>query len=80
MNDDPFRNFILRRIPGATFFDIEKIADKSKDLPHMLPSPQEFGRIVGDELGLSETDSIIVYDSRGVFRWELKLCSGSALV
>jgi len=33
----------------------------------MLPSPEEFGRIVGDELGLSETDNIVVYDSRGVF-------------
>jgi thiosulfate/3-mercaptopyruvate sulfurtransferase len=53
-------------IPGAVFFDIETIADKSTDLPHMLPGPDEFAQAVG-ALGIAETDTIVVYDGLGFF-------------
>ena len=33
---------ILGRIPGAVFFDIDEISDHNTDLPHMLPSEEEF--------------------------------------
>ena len=53
-------------IPGAVFFDIEKIADSSTDLPHMLPGPDQFAQAVG-ALGISDGDTIVVYDSLGLF-------------
>ncbi len=53
-------------IPGAVFFDINAIADSSTDLPHMLPGPDQFGEMVG-KLGISETDTIVVYDGSGLY-------------
>ena len=52
-------------IPGAVFFDIEAVADHSTDLPHMLPGPTQFGEAAG-KLGISETDTIVVYDGSGL--------------
>ena len=51
-------------IPGAVFFDIEEICDKNAKSPHMLPSPEEFARMMG-EFGFSNQDHIIVYDGTG---------------
>ena len=34
-------------IPGAVFFDIDGVADLTTDLPHMLPTPDDFARMVG---------------------------------
>jgi thiosulfate/3-mercaptopyruvate sulfurtransferase len=62
---DPRREFEEAHIPGAVFFDIDAIADRSTSLPHMLPSPVQFGRQVG-ELGISNRDLVVVYDVRGV--------------
>ncbi len=53
-------------IPGAIFFDIDKIADHSTELPHMLPGPQQFGETAG-ALGISDSDTIVVYDGLGLF-------------
>jgi len=62
---DPRREFEAAHIPGAVFFDIDAIADRSTSLPHMLPGPAQFGRQVGD-LGISSHDLVVVYDVRGV--------------
>ncbi|HER27469.1 MAG TPA: 3-mercaptopyruvate sulfurtransferase [Rhodospirillales bacterium] len=56
----------FRHIAGAVFFDIEDIADKDTDLPHMLPSPEKFSSRVGS-LGLGDGSRIVVYDSSGGF-------------
>ena len=53
-------------IPGAQFFDIDAIADRSTDLPHMLPSPEEFASAVG-ALGVGDGDLVVVYDGAGIF-------------
>jgi thiosulfate/3-mercaptopyruvate sulfurtransferase len=53
-------------IPGAVFFDINAVADHSTDLPHMLPGPDQFGEAAG-ALGITENDTIVVYDSSGFF-------------
>jgi len=53
-------------IPGAVFFDIDKIADHSTELPHMLPGPDQFGKEVG-ALGIGKDDTIVVYDGAGLF-------------
>ncbi|WP_371876842.1 3-mercaptopyruvate sulfurtransferase [Phenylobacterium sp. LH3H17] len=52
-------------IPGAVFFDIDAIADRTTDLPHMLPTPEAFAHAVG-ALGLSRDVDIVVYDSLGI--------------
>ncbi|MEX0643697.1 MAG: 3-mercaptopyruvate sulfurtransferase [Parvularculaceae bacterium] len=59
-------DFRKRHIAGAVFFDIDEIADQSTDLPHMLPTPEEFGSAVG-KLGVANSDRIVVYDDKGVF-------------
>ncbi|MGN7826195.1 3-mercaptopyruvate sulfurtransferase [Agrobacterium radiobacter] len=53
-------------LPGAVFFDQDKIADHTTGLPHSLPSPEFFAEQAG-ELGLSDTDTIVVYDGPGFF-------------
>jgi thiosulfate/3-mercaptopyruvate sulfurtransferase len=69
--------FLAGHIPGAVFFDIDLIADRDTDLPHMLPSETAFAKAMGD-LGLSDSDTIVVYDGIGLFSaprvwWTLKV-------
>jgi len=52
-------------IPGAVFFDIDAIADRTTSLPHMLPSAEAFAAAVGG-LGIGSGDRVVVYDGRGV--------------
>ncbi len=58
--------YLSGHIPGAVFFDIDGIADTTTDLPHMLPSPNDFAHMVG-ALGISEDMTIVVYDEVGLF-------------
>lgn len=54
-----------RHIPGAVFFDIDKIADEANPLPHMLPSPEKFAARMR-RLGLGDGHRIIIYDNVGL--------------
>jgi thiosulfate/3-mercaptopyruvate sulfurtransferase len=54
------------RIPGARFFDIDVIKDGESDLPHMLPSPEDFAELVG-ALGISRASTVVFYDQLGLF-------------
>ncbi len=65
-NRDAKAEYEAEHIPGAVFFDIDAVADASTGLPHMIPSPEEFARVVGD-MGISDQDTIIVYDGHGLF-------------
>jgi thiosulfate/3-mercaptopyruvate sulfurtransferase len=58
--------FAAGHIPGTVFFDIDAISDPATDLPHMLPAPPEFDRMVA-ALGISNKTRIVVYDQRGIF-------------
>jgi len=64
----PFENrnaradFLAARIPGASFFDIDAVADHETDLPHMLPSPERFAEAVG-ALGVTDDACIVVYET-----------------
>jgi thiosulfate/3-mercaptopyruvate sulfurtransferase len=58
--------YLENHLPGAVFFGIDDIADKTTDLPHMLPTPAEFAAAVG-ALGIADTDTIVVYDEAGIF-------------
>ncbi len=53
-------------IPGAVFFDIDAISDRTSNLPHMLPRPEDFARAVG-ALGIGDGKRIVVYDGAGLF-------------
>lgn len=52
-------------IPGAVFFDIDRIADPESDLPHMLPSADSFARTV-ESLGVGSDDHVVAYDGYGL--------------
>lgn len=53
-------------IPGAVFFDINAMADPATDLPHMLPSPEQFADAAG-VLGLRRDACLVVYDAHGIY-------------
>ncbi|MDQ1185708.1 3-mercaptopyruvate sulfurtransferase [Agrobacterium larrymoorei] len=63
---DGKQEYATGHIPGAVFFDQDAIADHDTGLPHSLPSPEFFAEEVG-KLGISEMDTIIVYDGPGFF-------------
>lgn len=53
-------------IPGAVFFDVEKISDITSDMPHMLPSEAAFEQ-AASALGIKNDDELVVYDTKGLF-------------
>ena len=65
-NRDAGAEYLGGHIPGAVFFDIDAIADTGTDLPHMLPAPNDFARMVG-ALGIAEGMTIVIYDELGLF-------------
>ncbi len=76
-NRDGHAEFEQARIPGAVFFDIDKICDQSSSLPHMIADPAQFSIQMG-ELGVSEKDAIVIYDGPGLFSsariwWNLRV-------
>jgi len=60
----PKDDYLASHIPSAVFFDVDAVSDHSSPLPHMFPSAEQFGRDVGG-LGISNADTVIVYDSGG---------------
>ena len=65
-NRDAWQEHQDGHIPGAVFFDIDRIADVSSELPHMLPSAAEFSDAVA-QLGVGADSTVVVYDSHGLF-------------
>lgn len=65
-NRKPHEEYLAGHVPGAAFFDIDEIADKSTGLPHMLLPPDEFARQVG-ALGIGDGMTIVLYDEAGLF-------------
>ncbi|MBV9236114.1 MAG: 3-mercaptopyruvate sulfurtransferase [Xanthobacteraceae bacterium] len=66
MKRDAAAEYLAGHIPDAVRFDIDEIADHAIPLPHMLPSPEVFAQAVG-ALGISDRDTIVVYDGAGLF-------------
>ncbi len=58
--------FRRAHIPGAVFFDIDKIADIDSGLPHMLPTPDALAKAMSG-LGLGDGMRLVVYDALGLF-------------
>ncbi|KAL5215408.1 hypothetical protein ABZP36_006809 [Zizania latifolia] len=65
-NRDPWQEYQVAHIPGALFFDIDGILDRTTDLPHMLPSEGAFAAAVS-ALDIKNHDKVIVYDGKGFF-------------
>jgi thiosulfate/3-mercaptopyruvate sulfurtransferase len=57
--------FFAAHIPGARYFDIDVIADPDTDLPHMVPSPGRFARLMA-ELGVGNAARVVFYDQKGL--------------
>jgi len=57
--------FAEAHIPGARFFDIDSVADPETHLPHMVPSPGRFERLMG-ELGVANDSRVVFYDQKGI--------------
>ena len=53
-------------IPGANIFDIDRIADTSSTMKHMLSSAKDFAKAVS-EMGIKNSDHVICYDRHGLF-------------
>ncbi|XP_043806204.1 thiosulfate/3-mercaptopyruvate sulfurtransferase 1, mitochondrial isoform X2 [Manihot esculenta] len=63
---NPIQEFQVAHIPGALFFDVDGISDRSTKLPHMLPSEEAFAAAVS-ALGIENKDGLVVYDGKGIF-------------
>ncbi len=74
---DAHAEYLAGHIPGAVFFDIDDIADRSSGLPHMLPRPEAFASRMR-RMGIGDGQTIVVYDSLGLFsaprvRWTFRV-------
>jgi thiosulfate/3-mercaptopyruvate sulfurtransferase len=63
---DAEAEYLKVHIPGAVFFDIDKICDTKSPLPHMMPHPTAFASVMR-KMGLGDGSRIVVYDSTGLF-------------
>jgi thiosulfate/3-mercaptopyruvate sulfurtransferase len=57
--------FLRSHIPGAQFFDINDVADPDTNLPHMVPAPGRFSKLMG-HLGVSNESRVVFYDQKGL--------------
>ncbi|MGB0575420.1 MAG: 3-mercaptopyruvate sulfurtransferase [Alphaproteobacteria bacterium] len=63
-------------IPGAVYWNIDQIANTSSNLPHMMPSADQFESHMAG-LGISNNTTVVIYDGMGLFSaarpwWMLK--------
>ncbi|CAL5321304.1 unnamed protein product [Camellia sinensis] len=63
---NPLQEYQVAHIPGALFFDVDGISDRTTKLPHMLPSEEAFAAAVS-ALGIENKDGVVVYDGKGIF-------------
>ena len=60
-----YEDYLEEHIPGAIYFDIDKIADADTSLPHMLPRPEVFSSKMR-KMGIGDGQRIVVYDGDGM--------------
>jgi thiosulfate/3-mercaptopyruvate sulfurtransferase len=61
---DARSEYLAGHLPGAVFFDLDAISDRTSSLPHMLPPARQFAEQVG-ALGIGDEDAVVVYDGSG---------------
>ncbi len=57
--------FRAAHIPGARLFNIDQVADPDSTLPHMVPTPARFEKLIG-ALGVSNSTRVVFYDQHGL--------------
>ena len=57
--------FKSAHLPGARYFDIDVVADQDSSLPHMVPTPGRFAKLMG-AMGVSNTTRVVFYDQKGL--------------
>jgi thiosulfate/3-mercaptopyruvate sulfurtransferase len=57
--------FRAAHVPGARYFDIDEVADPATDLPHMVPSPGRFAKLMS-ALGVGNKSRVVFYDQKGL--------------
>jgi thiosulfate/3-mercaptopyruvate sulfurtransferase len=57
--------FLKAHIPGARYFDIDEIADPDTNLPHMVPTPGRFEKLMA-AMGVSNASRVVFYDQKGL--------------
>ena len=60
------QEYKINHIKNSIFFDIDKYSNQNSPLPHMLPSENNWEKIVSS-LGIKNSDHIVVYDNSEVF-------------
>jgi thiosulfate/3-mercaptopyruvate sulfurtransferase len=55
-----------KHIPGAIFFDLEKISNLKNPIPHMLPKKEKFISFLKNN-GITPDNDIVIYDQIGFF-------------
>jgi thiosulfate/3-mercaptopyruvate sulfurtransferase len=63
---DAVAEFEAAHIPGARFFHLEELSDRTCDLPHMMPPAEQFARGMG-ALGVGGDTFVVVYDTVGLY-------------
>ncbi|MBV1885685.1 MAG: 3-mercaptopyruvate sulfurtransferase [Parvibaculaceae bacterium] len=66
MNRNAHQEFATQRIPGAGFFDVDRVSDTTSPYPHMLPTAKAFTQELC-ALGIGVDDHVIIYDGAGIF-------------
>jgi len=58
--------YLEGHVPGAAFFDFERVADPANPLPRHFPDTQHFAAEIG-ALGISNDTHVIAYDTHGLY-------------
>jgi len=64
-NRDALKEYQENHIKNAIFFDLDKNSNQNSNLPHMLSEKKDWEKTVS-ELGINNSDHIIVYDNSDV--------------
>ena len=62
---DPEAEFAAARLPGACRFDINRVADQTNPLPHMIPPAADFAAAVS-AMGIGDDDHVVIYDDSAI--------------
>ena len=65
-NRDPYLEYKENHIPNSVFFDLDNTSEKNTDLPHMLPSEDQWSKSIS-KLGISNNDKILIYDNSRLY-------------
>ncbi|WP_265694644.1 3-mercaptopyruvate sulfurtransferase [Providencia rustigianii] len=63
---DCYQRYLDEHIPNAQFFNQDEVADKTIDLPHMLPDEKTFSQAVS-LMGIGNDTQVIIYAQNNLF-------------